>query len=100
MPSFLFPFSSAYHFLPLLYNPHSLLMGLSLDQNINGGYEGFGFFILVPQGCVFANTADTSSYDAQIRVRTRIGQKTSRLITDLTDPSIGRHLFTAFCVTL
>jgi hypothetical protein len=34
------------------------------SQAVIGGYEGFGFFILVPQGCVFANTADTSSYDA------------------------------------
>ena len=28
------------------------------NQAVIGGYEGFGFFILVPQGCVFANTAE------------------------------------------
>ncbi len=28
------------------------------NQAVISGYEGFGFFILVPQGCVFANTAE------------------------------------------
>ena len=37
------------------------------NQAVIGGYEGFGFSILVPQGCVFANTVNPNSILTKIQ---------------------------------